>query len=182
MSSHVQYGTYGPVVTLENSGRLVKIRTSNDLEFWVKREKLKTVQPKKLKPAQVIPGVDSEEGAWERFVDYLNATGFCLCVHCKAAAVETVADEYAGWAGESLPDTCIKIYEKRLRTDRCWRLEFTLADGIKTPFPLELSGITNRRPTKHVRGLWFPNGKVHLYFTRPIESLVRAGLRAVPIE
>lgn len=177
-TGQVTYGSYGIVTVLEREGNLTRISTG-DYDFWVRTEKLKPVRTRRKAPT-AAPNVDEAANAWQRFVNYLQHTGYRLEVHTRAAGLDAVESEYIAWAGESLPQSAIHIYENR-PTDRCWRLFFFLQDGISVPFPIELYGVTGKHPTNKPRGLWQQSGKVDVYFTSIIEQLVRAGLR-VPAE
>jgi hypothetical protein len=174
------YGSYGVVTILERTRTLVRVQTSNELEFWVKAEKLKPVRVPKVAKAQATAPVVIEEpvdNAWKNFVTYLNASGFRLVVQTTTASAEQAMDEYHTWAGEELPEKAIYFYEKH-RT-REWRLFFKISDNVNVPFPLELKGTTGVtvRSTKP-RGLYDDKGQAHVNFASIIETLVRAGLRA----
>lgn len=176
VQAEFSYGAYGPITILETLGNLSKILTSSEDEFWVRTEKIKTKKFNRRFTPTEPPPLDESADAWQTFVNYLEHTGYRLEVHTKASGLEKVHDEYIEWAGESLPDSVISIYENR-PVERCWRLFFFLREGTATPFPVDLYGVTGKHPTNNPRALWQPNGCVDLYFACIIEKLIRAGLR-----
>lgn len=101
------YGTYGVVTILERAGSLVQIETSHG-DFWVKQEKLKPVQQKKIKtvrPSIAVPQLEHVPAiASEPYVQWLLENGCTIEGSTPERFLPRLARAYEQATGEPLPD------------------------------------------------------------------------------
>lgn len=162
----------GAVVTiLEQGTALAKVRDADGNEFSVKSDDLVSYKPIEA------------SGTYGEFAAMLQRRGYSLTAELHDEdEYDPTLEEYTEWAGESMPEDCIKIYPNRPGTVfwREWCLDFKYDRDMEIPFDLVREGTggggkgTARKPV----GIIHMNNHVTVRYSSIVEALIRAGLRA----